>query len=131
MRRIQYNRVLQGLSGSPELCSLIAVPLVLAMARQETVEFPKDDQVEPFCPTGLSPNAKSFAVVLEPLLRLNKKVDAFHKPICWLLEAASSSEDVDLSDGYLYERMKRAMQGDTERLNMLLVDAKAVFPGFQ
>ncbi|CAB9518936.1 expressed unknown protein [Seminavis robusta] len=126
-RLIQYNRVLQGLASKMELCSLIAVPLLLALAQEQPVILPKDDQVEPFVPRKLQPDTASFAVVLEPLLEKNYKLNAFQKPIGWLVRQANLSgilfDNEEDTQSPLLQRMEKAVAGDKDHLDRILVEA--------
>jgi hypothetical protein len=123
-RLLLYNQVLEGLAAkSPVLCSLLAVPLLQAMARQTPVALPKDEQVDEFTPPpSVRPNIQSFVLVLEPLLRQNQKVNAYLKPICDLLRLAHSMELLLL--GTLLGKMQSILQGDREHLEGLLLEAE-------
>jgi len=71
LRRIQYNRVLQGLVSTSEDNPLhleTAFQLLMSMALQEDFLHPPAGFKEPFSPTSIEPDAKSFAMVLVAML---------------------------------------------------------------
>lgn len=115
-RLIQYNRVLQGLVSSPADPSHLeaAFHLLTSMCLEEEFSHPG---LVPFLPKNVKPDAKSFAIVIESMLK-EEGGDKTDAPLVFLLKQARKFNQLD---GFLMKKMDQAVpDSNKERLVALL-----------
>jgi len=115
-RLIQYNRVLQGLVSLPAnpSHSEAAHNLLMSMCLEEKFFHP---DLVPFSPTNVKPDAKSFALVIESLLK-KEEGDENDAQLVVLLKQAKKFNQLN---GFLMKKMERAVaDSNKERLDALL-----------
>jgi len=107
LRRIQYNRVLQGLVSTSETNPLhlkTAFQLLLSMSLQEEFLYPPAGFMEPFSPKNIKPDAKSFAMVLVAML--TQEGDVKDEELVTLIDQARK---LDQLNDFLLKKIDRAM----------------------
>lgn len=110
LRLIQYNRVLQGLGstsqGNPSHLKA-AFKLLMSMCLQEEFVYPPANLKEPFLPTDVKPDAKSFAMVMVPMLLLQEEDIVYDK----LIKLIDQARNLDQLNDFLLKKIERAMTG--------------------
>jgi hypothetical protein len=107
LRRIQYNRILQGLVSTSETNPLhlkTAIQLLMSMSLQEEFLHPPAGFMEPFSPTNIKPDAKSFAIVLVAML--TQEGDVKDDELVTLIDQAKK---LDQLNDFLLKKIERAM----------------------
>jgi len=107
LRRIQYNRVLQGLVSTSETNPLhlkTAFQLLMSMSLQEEFLYPPAGFMEPFSPKNIKPDAKSFAMVLVAML--TQEGDVKDEELVTLIDQARK---LDQLNDFLLKKIDRAM----------------------
>ncbi|OEU11866.1 hypothetical protein FRACYDRAFT_244986 [Fragilariopsis cylindrus CCMP1102] len=128
LRRIQYNRVLQGLISTSDTSPLhlrTAIQLLMSMSLQEEFVYPTPAGfMEPsFSPTNITPDAKSFAIVLVAMIMTQEEGDDVKDDDELVVTLIDQAKKLDQMNDFLLKKIDRAMvsssDNNKERFNTI------------